>query len=141
MEQRLSLITLGVADLDRAIAVYEALGWKRSVRDAPGAAFFQTGSIAFGLYPRDALADDATVDADGSGFRGFALAHNAREKGDVDALLSEAVAAGGTLVKQAEEVFWGGYSGYFADPDGFLWEIAWNPGFEIAEDGAIRLPD
>ena len=141
MEQRLSLVTLGVADLDRAIAFYEALGWTRSVREAPGMAFFQTGSIAFGLYPRDALAEDAGVGPDGDGFRGFALAHNAREKSDVDALLVEAIAAGATLVKPAAEAFWGGYSGYFADPDGFLWEIAWNPGFEIAPDGAICLPD
>lgn len=141
MEQRLSLVTLGVADLDRAIAFYEALGWKRSVRDAPGVAFFQTGSIAFGLYPRNALAADAGVEPDGTGFRSFALAHNAREKSDVDVLMAEAVAAGATLVKPAEEAFWDGYSGYFADPDGFLWEIAWNPGFEIAEDGSIRLPD
>jgi uncharacterized protein len=141
MEQRISLITLGVADLERSRAFYERLGWRRSVRAAEGIAFFQAGGIAFALYPRAELAQDAGVKAEGEGFRGFTLAFNARSRAEVDAVLAEAQAAGAATVKPAQEAFWGGYSGYFADPDGFLWEVAWNPGFAIAEDGSIRLPE
>ena len=141
MEQRISLITLGVADLDRATAFYERLGWVRKVKDAPGARFFQAGGMALGLYPRDELARDATVSSEGGGFSGVALAQNQRSKDAVDRVLGEAVAAGGNLVKPAEDVFWGGYSGYFADPDGHLWEIAWNPGFTLEADGRLTLPD
>ena len=141
MEQRLTMITLGVEDLARSIAFFERLGWRRSVKDAPGAGFFQCGSIAFGLYPFDALAADAGVPAERGGFEGFAIAHNARSKAEVDALLKEAEAAGATIVKPAEEVFWGGYSGYFRDLDGHLWEVAWNPGFPLDETGAVTLPD
>lgn len=141
MEQRISLVTLGVGDLSRSVAFYEALGWQRSVKQAEGVAFFQMGGMAFGLYPLDSLAADAGVSAERSGFPGFALAHNTRTREGVDAVLAEAVAKGGKIVKPAEEAFWGGYSGYFADPDGFLWEVAWNPGFVIREDGSIELPD
>ncbi|MEZ5668751.1 MAG: VOC family protein [Alphaproteobacteria bacterium] len=141
MDQRISLITLGVADLARAQAFYESLGWVRSVRAAQGVAFFQTGGFAFGLYPRDELADDARVDPAGSGFRAFSLAQNAHSRAEVDAVLAEAAAKGATLVKPAEDVAWGGYSGYFADPDGFLWEVAWNPGFALNADGSLTLPD
>ena len=141
MEQRLTLVTLGVADLDRATAFYDALGWRRSVKAAPGVAFYQAGSIAFSLYPWAELAKDAGVSADGRGFPGFALAHNLRTREEVDATLAEAEAAGATIVKPAEEAFWGGYSGYFSDPDGFLWEVAWNPGFALTDDGAVILPD
>lgn len=141
MEQRLSLITLGVEDLARSIAFYEALGWERSVRAASGVAFFQAGSIALSLYPREALAKDAGVSADGSGFRGFALAHNVRGREEVDAVLREAVAAGGTLLKPAEDAFWGGYSGCFADPENVIWEVAWNPDFVLSAEGAVSLPD
>ncbi len=145
MEQRLTLVTLGVSDLARATAFYEALGWVRSVRAVEGAAFFQLGGIALGLYPRAALAADAGLDAADAaapgGFSGVTLAHNARTKEAVDTLLDEAVAAGGRLAKPAEDVFWGGYSGYFADPDGHLWEVAWNPGFPLDADGNVSLPD
>ena len=140
MEQRISLITLGVADLERSIAFYERLGWTRSVRDAEGVAFFQAGGVAFGLYPRDALVKDANVSADGSGFSGMALAYNTRTREDVDAILAEAATAGAVVVKLAEEAFWGGYSGYFTDPDDFLWEVAWNPGFPLDDDGNLHLP-
>lgn len=140
MEQRLTLVTLGVADLERAVAFYDALGWRRSVRDAPGVAFYQAGSIAFSLYPRTELAKDAGVSPDGGGFPGFALAHNVRSREEVDTTLAEAEAAGATIIKPAAEAFWGGYSGYFADPDGFLWEVAWNPGFALDQDGAVTLP-
>jgi hypothetical protein len=141
MEQRISLVTLGVLDLKRSISFYERLGWRRSMAKAEGVAFFQTGGSVFALYPREKLAEDARLPPEGSGFGGFALAQNVRSKQEVDRILAAAVAAGAKLLKPAEDVFWGGYSGYFSDPDGYPWEIAWNPGFEISEDGSIRLPD
>ena len=97
-------------------------------------------ALAFGLYGREALAEDATVSAEGSGFRGVSLAHNVRSDAEVDATLAEAVAAGATLVKPGQKVFWGGYSGYFADPDGHPWEVAWNPFFPLDDQGRIELP-
>ncbi|MPY76382.1 MAG: VOC family protein [Alphaproteobacteria bacterium] len=141
MEQRMTLITLGVKDLSHSVAFYERLGWERSVRKAEGVAFFQAGGIVLSLYPRDALAKDADMPPEGSGFSGFSLAYNTRTRDEVDAVLAEAVPAGGTLVKPAYEIFWGGYVGFFADPDGFLWEVAWNPMFPLTEDGAIVLPE
>src|SRR5277367_4819789 len=108
---------------------------------AEGIVFFQTGGMALALYPRHGLAEDANVSPDGGGFSGVSLAYNGRSRAEVDAVLAEAVAAGAKLVKPAQEAFWGGYSGYFGDPDGFLWEVAWNPSFAIAEDGSIRIPD
>ena len=141
MEQRVSLITLGVEDLGRSRAFYERLGWKRSVRGAEGVAFFQAGGVVLSLFPREDLAKDAGVSAEGSGFRGVALAFNTRSRTEVEELLQEAERAGGRIVKPATEAFWGGYSGYFADPDGFLWEVAWNPGFALGADGSLRLPD
>ena len=141
MEQRLSLITLGVADLDRSRAFYERLGWRRSMAEATGVVFFQLGGIGLSLYPRDSLAADAQLSPEGGGFPGFTLAYNARTREQVDATLAEAVSAGATLLKRAEDAFWGGYSGYFADPDGFAWEVAWNPGLPIGDDGSIRIPD
>src|ERR1700733_7557867 len=141
MEQRVSLITLGVTHLDRSRKFYERLGWRRSMANTEGITFFQTGGMALALYPRHELAKDANVSAHGEGFPGISLAHNARTRAAVDAVLQEAVAAGAKLVMPAEEAFWGGYSGYFSDPDGFLWEVAWNPSFPIAEDGSIRIPE
>ncbi len=127
MEPRITLITLGVADLERSIAFYrDGLGLPQ--RDGPdGIAFFETSGTRLSLYPRKALAEDAQVSAEGSGFRGFTLAHNVRSQENVDRILREAVTAGATLVKPGQKAFWGGYSGYFQDPDGFLWEVAWNP--------------
>lgn len=141
MDPRISLITLGVADLDRARAFYDGLGWRRKVAAAEGVAFYQMGGMALSLYPRRDLAADARLSAEGSGFPGFALAYNTRSRDEVDRVLAEAVAAGARLLKPAEEAFWGGYSGYFADPDGFAWEVAWNPGFALGEDGSLMLPD
>ena len=141
MDQRLSLITLGVRDLARSTAFFEKLGWKRSVKDAPGVSFFQCGSIAFGLFPRDELAKDAGVSPEGSGFEGFSIAYNARSKEEVDEVLTAVQSLGADIVKPAMEVFWGGYSGYFRDLDGHLWEVAWNPGFAIDDTGAVTLPD
>ena len=141
MEQRLSIVTLGVADLARSREFYERLGWGRSMRNTGGIAFFQMGGMALALYPRDELAKDAKVPPAGEGFRGFTLAYNTRSHDEVARVLAEAASAGAKIVKPAEEAFWGGYSGYFADPDGFLWEVAWNPHFAIADDGSTRLPD
>jgi uncharacterized protein len=141
MEQRVSIITLGVADLQRSREFYERLGWRRSMIKAEGIVFFQTGGMALALYPRHELAEDANVSPDGGGFSGVSLAYNGRSRAEVDAVLAEAVAAGAKLVKPAQEAFWGGYSGYFGDPDGFLWEVAWNPSFSIAGDGSIRIPE
>jgi catechol 2,3-dioxygenase-like lactoylglutathione lyase family enzyme len=108
MEQRISLVTLGVRDLDRSIAFYERLGWVRSVKAAKGVAFFQMGGLAFGLYPKEKLAEDAKIAPEGSGFGGITLAQNARGKEEVDQTIMEAVAAGATLLKAPEDVFWGG---------------------------------
>ena len=141
MEPRLSLVTLGVADLDRSRAFYEGLGWRRSARSFEGVAFFQLGPLILSLYPRTALAADAGVSARGEGFRGFSLAHNVASRGEVDAVLALAVEAGGAIVTAAADKAWGGYSGYTADPDGFLWEIAWNPHFPIGSDRSVTLPD
>jgi uncharacterized protein len=141
MEQRLSLITLGVADLERSRKFYERLGWRRSMAEAEGVVFFQAGGMVLGLYPRSELAKDAKLAPEGSGFGGIALAYNTRTRKEVDAVLAEAQAAGAKLLKAAEEALWGGYSGYFADPDGFPWEVAWNPSWRVMEDGGIRIPN
>lgn len=139
MEQRLSVVSLGVADLAASRTFYERLGWSASPASNDQIVFFQLGGIVLGLYGRSALAADANL-SPGHGFGGVALAHNARSKEEVDTLLAEAERAGARILKPAEEVFWGGYSGYFADPDGHPWEVAWNPHFPIREDGSIELP-
>lgn len=140
MEPRVSLITLGVGDLARSRAFYEALGLKASSVGGGEVVFFQAGALALCLFPRESLACDAKVAADGSGFRGVALAHNVREKGDVETVIAQAKAAGAEVVKPAEDAPWGGRSGYFADPDGHLWEVAWNPHFPVSADGALSIP-
>ncbi|WP_035060778.1 VOC family protein [Andreprevotia chitinilytica] len=130
MEPRISFITLGVADLERAIRFYtDVLKLPRVSPELEGVAFFELGKTWLSLFPRAALAADAGVSAEGQGFAGFSLAHNVRSPEDADALMAEVAAGGGKIVKPAEKAFWGGYSGYFADPDGFLWEVAWNPDF------------
>jgi len=135
MEPRITIITLGVGDLARARQFYvEGLGLPVGSGSSEEIVFLPLSGVTLALYPREALAEDATVSADGSGFRGFTLAHNLRSPAEVDAFLVEAVAAGATLVKPAQEVFWGGYSGYFADSDGFLWEVAYNPNFVIEQE-------
>jgi catechol 2,3-dioxygenase-like lactoylglutathione lyase family enzyme len=131
MDARISLIALGVEDLDRSIAFYRD-GLGLPLRDGPtGIAFFTTSGTWLSLYPREKLAEDARVDPNGSGFRGFTLAHNVRTREAVDEVMREAAAAGAEIQKDPEEASWGGYSGYFRDPDGFLWEVAWNPHFWI----------
>ena len=139
MEQRVSIITIGVADVTQSRAFYERLGWQAAPVSNASITFFDLGGFALALYGRTALADDARVAEDGQGFAGVTLAQNVRSPAEVDAMLAAATAAGGTLVKPAEKVFWGGYSGYFADPDGHLWEIAWNPYFPLDEAGAVSL--
>jgi uncharacterized protein len=141
MEQRVSVITLGVADLKRSGEFYERLGWRRSIAKAEGIIFFQAGRMALALYPRSELAKDANIPAEGSGFCGVTLAYNTRTREEVDSVLGKAAAAGASILKPAEQAFWGGYSGYFSDLDGFPWEVVWNPSFSITEDGSVRLPD
>lgn len=140
MEQRVSLITLGVADLARSRAFYERLGWRRSMAQAEGVVFFQTGGMGLALFPRSELAEDAQLALTGSGFSGIALAYKTRTREEVDAVLAEAQAAGARLLKPAADASWGGYSGYFADPDGFPWEVARNPSLRMNADGSIRIP-
>jgi catechol 2,3-dioxygenase-like lactoylglutathione lyase family enzyme len=140
MEQRISMVTLGVTDLARSRDFYQRLGWTPSGASNEAIVFFQAGGVAVALYPRAELAKDAHLTPDGQGFGGITIAYNARSREEVDAVLAEAQAAGARILKAAEEAFWGGYSGYFADPDGFAWEVAWNPFFAIAEDGSLRLP-
>ena len=141
MEQRISMVTLGVSDLGRSREFYERLGWRRAAMKVEGIVFFQAGGMALALYPREELAKDANVAADGHGFGGITLAYNARSREEVDSVLAQAKGVGAKMIKPAQDAFWGGYSGYFADPDGFLWEVAWNPFFPISEDGAIHIPE
>jgi catechol 2,3-dioxygenase-like lactoylglutathione lyase family enzyme len=129
MEPRLSLVTLGVADLQRATKFYEEVLGLPRIPTPPEVTFFELGKTWLALYPRELLAADAGVPAAGSGFPGFTLAHNVRSAAEVDALLKEVAAKGGRIVKPGTRADWGGYTGYFADPDGFLWEVAWNPQF------------
>ena len=131
MEPRISIITLGVSDMQRSIRFYQD-GLRLPLREsAEEIAFFETSGTWLALHPRSMLAQDAAADSDGQGFPGFTLAHNVRTSEEVDQLLNEAADAGGKVVKKGEAKSWGGYSGYFSDPDGFLWEVAWNPHFWI----------
>jgi len=134
MKPRISMITLGVRDLAQSVAFYEqGLGLPR-MDSPPEVAFFALNGTWLGLYGRDALAQDANVSAEGQGFRSVALAHNVHSEAEVDALIGQAVAAGAKLLKAPEKVFWGGYNGYFEDPDGHLWEVAHNPHFWIGPE-------
>ncbi|WP_072376355.1 VOC family protein [Hyphomicrobium sp. NDB2Meth4] len=135
----LSLVTLGVADLSRARAFYTAMGLAPSPQGNDNVVFFQMPGGVLGLYSRAALADDATVDAAGSGFAGITLACNLDSSADVDAMIARAATAGGRVVKPGQTVFWGGYSGYFADPDGHLWEVAHNPFFAKDDRGVLAI--
>ncbi|MEJ0024344.1 MAG: VOC family protein [Alphaproteobacteria bacterium] len=136
MEQRLSFLTLGVVDFARARSFYEqGLGWK-PVRVMDDVAFFQLPGFVLALYPRKLLAEDANLTDSGSGFAGMTLAINAREEAQVDAMIADAVGAGGKMLKPGQKTFWGGYHGYFADPDGFAWEVAHNPAITITPEGA-----
>ncbi len=136
----IDIVTLGVADMRRARAFYEALGLVASGASQESVTFFQAGGTVLGLYGRAALAKDATVEDVPGGFAAVTLAWNLDSEAQVDAALQRALAAGGRLVKPAHKVFWGGYSGYFADPDGHLWEVASNPFFPRDAEGRLQLP-
>ncbi|MEP9354253.1 VOC family protein [Xanthobacter sp. KR7-65] len=138
---RLHLVTLGVADLARASAFYEAMGLQRRAVSSETVAFFQCGHVLLSLYPRHLLAEDATLPDDArQTFSGLALACNVAAEGEVAALIARAVDAGGQEVKPAQKVFWGGTSGYFADPDGHMWEVAHNPFFPFDAEGRLTVP-
>jgi catechol 2,3-dioxygenase-like lactoylglutathione lyase family enzyme len=138
VEQRVSLVTLGVSDLSRARAFYEGLGWTSGAAPADDVVFFQAGGMIVALWGREQLAEDSVV-TDSGGWGGITLAYNARSPEDVDAVLDEARTAGGTVLRPGAETFWGGYSGVFADPDGHPWEVAHNPHWTIREDGSVQL--
>jgi predicted lactoylglutathione lyase len=138
VEQRLSLVTLGVRDLARARAFYEALGWKSGAAPADDVVFFQAGCMIVALWGRKQLTEDSGVE-DSGGWGGVTLAYNARSPEEVDKVLVEAERAGAQIPRYGAETFWGGYSGVFVDPDGHPWEVAHNPGWTIAEDGSVRL--
>jgi len=141
MRPRLTFVTLGVADIDRARRFYETLGFTASAASKAGSvAFFDAGGVVLALFGRAALALDAHVPDSSPGFSGVALAHNCASEAEVDAALAEAIAAGATLLKPGQKAFWGGYSGYFADPDGHVWEVAFNPFFPLDTHGAVQLP-
>ena len=138
----MSLITLGVEDLARSKAFYEAMGWRG--QEVDGTVFFQAGALVVVLWGWDALAEDAGVADDPQGrlgqFRGVAFAHNVRSPEEVDAIVATAERAGAVVTRQPGPTFYGGYAGYFADPDGHLWEVAHNPGFALGDDGTLTLP-
>ena len=141
MDSGISFVTLGVTDLDRSVRFYEVgLGLSREAGPL-GAAFFDMGGVRLALYPRPLLAADAGVSPEGSGFAGFALAHNVASAEAADRLLQDAAEAGGRIVKPAQVAEWGGYAGYFADPDGFLWEVAWNPRHPLPNDPGGGVPE
>lgn len=147
MDARVSMLALGVADLPRAVRFYrDGLGWTLSAASSGDIAFFQLGGgVVLSLYPRTLLAEDACLPDPAAAlpaprFGGITLAHNVRTPDEVDAVLAQAVAAGASLLKPAQHVFWGGYSGYFADPDGHPWEVAWNPKLPLQDDGRLLLP-
>jgi hypothetical protein len=138
VQQRVSLVTLGVADVQRARAFYEALGWRAAPTEADDVVFFQAGGMVLALWDRAALAADSGLRDDG-GFGGIGLAHNVASPAEVDAVLEEARAAGGTVTRAGEPTFWGGYSGAFTDPDGHPWEVAHNPFWTLEPDGSVRI--
>ena len=138
MEQRVTLVTLGVADLARSREFYEALGWTTGANPADDVVFFQAAGMVVALWSRASLAEDSGVE-DGGGWGGITLAYNTRSPAEVDAIIAEAEAAGAAIARHGAETFWGGYSGVFIDPDGHPWEVAHNPGWTIADDGSISL--
>ena len=138
MEQRLSLVTLGVSDVGRAKSFYTALGWRTDTDPSLDVVFFQCGGMVVALWGREQLAEDTVVE-DGGGWGGVTLAYNTRTPEEVDAVLAEAEAAGARILRPGAETFWGGYSGVFADPDGHPWEVAHNPRWTIEPDGSVRI--
>ena len=140
MNQNSHIVTLGVRDLERSRKFYtETLGWKATSNSNDDIAFFQAGSVILALYPREKLAEDALTSPEGSGFAGMTLAYNARSEAKVDEIIRNLEAKGVQIAKQPQKVFWGGYSSYFVDPDGFHWEVAYNPFFSFDERGNLNL--
>jgi uncharacterized protein len=140
VDQRISVITLGVADVGRARAFYEQLGWRG--QEVEETVFFQAGGAALVLWGRDKLAEDVGInDQHPEAFGGFALAHNVRSRPEVDRVLDDAARAGAEITRVAAETFYGGYAGCFTDPDGHVWEVAYNPGFPLGPDGSVIIPD
>ena len=139
MEQRVSLITLGVRDLGRARSFYESVGWETNAEPDADIVFFQAGGMVFSLWDRDKLADDTGVPAGDGGFDGIVLAHMVGSQDEVDRVVAEAEAAGARVTDRPADTFWGGYSGKFLDPDGHAWEIAHNPSWTLGEDGSVSL--
>ena len=138
MDQRLSVVTLGVDDLKRARAFYEALGWETGAAPDDDVVFFQAGGLIVALWSRESLAEDSAVE-DTGGWGGITLAHNVGSPADVDAVMAEAEAAGATIGRPGAATFWGGYSGVFIDPDGHPWEVAHNPHWTLRADGSVQL--
>jgi uncharacterized protein len=139
VEQRLSLVTLGVGDLAAARSFYEGLGWHTNAKPDDDVVFFQAGGMVVALWSREELATDSGVE-DSGGWGGVTLAYNTRSPAEVDEVIETARSAGGRIVREPAETFWGGYSGAFVDPDGHPWEVAHNPRWEIAGDGSVKLP-
>lgn len=139
MEQRVSLVTLGVRDLSRARAFYENLGWASTAGPDDDVVFFQAGGMVLGLWDRGQLAEDSGV-SDSGGWGGITLAHNVASPDQVDEVIEQARHAGAEVAREPAETFWGGYSGVFIDPDGHPWEVAHNPAWPLQEDGSVRLP-
>ena|SRR5438270_6832280 len=140
MKQRLTLVTLGVADLTRSRRFYERLGWRSNTPPELEVVFFQSGGMVLALWDRAKVAEDAGLEL-GTGFGGVSLAHNVGSEREVDAVVAEAAAAGATVTREPARTFWGGYAGVFVDPDGHPWEVAHNPSWTLAEDGSVTLPD
>ena len=139
MEQRVSLVTLGVSDVPRARAFYEALGWVTRAEPGDDIVFFQAGGTIVALWSRQKLAEDSAVE-DSGGWGGVTLAHNVRSPAEVDAVIEEARRGGARIARKGAETFWGGYSAVFVDPDGHPWEVAHNPRWTLSEDGSVVLP-
>ena len=140
MKQNLHIVTLGVRDFEKSRNFYrEVLGWKLSGASNDGIAFFQAGGVVLAIYPRDRLAEDALVPPEGSGFSGITLAYNAQSESEVDEIIKDLKSKGVKIVKEPQKVFWGGYSSYFADPDDYRWEVAYNPFFPFDESGNLKL--
>ncbi len=140
MNQHLHLITLGVRDFEKSRRFYkEILGWKPASASSDDVAFFQAGGVVLAIYPHEKLAEDALTSPEGSGFSGITLAYNARSEAEVDEIIRDLKSKGVKIVKEPQKVFWGGYSSYFADPDDYHWEVAYNPFFAFDESGNLKL--
>lgn len=139
MRQKLNLITLGVSDFAASLRFYESLGWKKSDKSIDNLALFPLGGMTLCLHPKNELAEDTTLAYQPSAFSGITISYNARSEKEVDEVLEAVVKAGGTIVKPAQKVYWGGYSSYFKDPDGYLFEVAYNPFWELDENDNLVL--